>query len=70
MRQIIIHSEKKEIDIYVEDEPINLEMSYNNNYCMTNLKVKSNGYKSSDLYQLLQNIENKVKQLNPFNNDK
>lgn len=67
MKLITVHNSEKTIDVLFENEKIDLQATYDNKYCMTNLRVNSNGHTSRELFALLNTITNKVKSLKPFN---
>lgn len=67
MKLITVHNANKTIDVLFENEKIDLQATYDNKYCMTNLRVNSNGHTSRELFALLNTITNKVKSLKPFN---
>lgn len=67
MKLITIHNQDQTIDVTFENEKIDLQATYDNKYCMTNLRVNSNGHTSRELFALLNAITNKIKSLKPFN---
>lgn len=67
MKLITVHNQDQTIDVKFENEKIDLNATYDNKYCMTNLQINSNGHTSGELFALLNAITNKVKSLKPFN---